>query len=250
SIDTNPPNADRHITVGGSDWLWAVFAVMLLSDLIMIFWAFSRLRGTRLFHQIAVIVLTTATITYFSMASDLGATPVVAEFSRGNTGTRQIWFVRYIQWFIMFPLLLLELLLATGLSHSDIFTAIFMGWVMVVCMLVGALVPTVYKWGYIVFACMALFYIWFVLLGHGRRSTFAAGGVVRTGYLRSSGYLAFLLPLYLICWGCSEGGNVISPTAEMVWYGILDLLAGPVFLFGLLWSLRRVDYSTFGLRYG
>lgn len=50
-----------------------------------------RLRGTRLFHQIAVIVLTTATIAYFSMASDLGATPVVAEFSRGNTGTRQIW---------------------------------------------------------------------------------------------------------------------------------------------------------------
>ncbi len=73
---------------------------------------------------------------------------------------------------------------------------------------------------------------------------------MRTGYLRSSGYLAFLLPLYLICWGCSEGGNVISPTAEMVWYGILDLLAGPVFLFGFLWSLRRVDYGTFGLRHG
>ncbi len=41
SIDTNPPNANRHITAGGSDWLWAVFAVMLLSDLIMISWAFS-----------------------------------------------------------------------------------------------------------------------------------------------------------------------------------------------------------------
>ncbi|RPD66065.1 family A G protein-coupled receptor-like protein [Lentinus tigrinus ALCF2SS1-7] len=247
SLDTNPPNADRHITPGGSDWLWAVFAIMLLSDLIMIFWTFSRPRGTRLFHQIAVIVLTTATIAYFSMASDLGATPVTAEFSRGNTGARQIWFVRYIQWFITLPLLLLELLLATGVTISDIFTTLFMSWVYVVCGLVGALVVSRYKWGYFVFGCMALLYIWYVLLGHGPRSTFAAGGVVRSGYLRSAGYLSFLLMLYPICWGLSEGGNVISPTGEMIFYGILDLLAGPVFLFLFLWSLRSIDYGAFGL---
>ena len=36
SLDQNPPNADRHITPGGSDWLWAVFAIMLLADLGMI----------------------------------------------------------------------------------------------------------------------------------------------------------------------------------------------------------------------
>ncbi|KAI0637041.1 heat shock protein 30 [Trametes polyzona] len=250
SLDQNPPNADRHITAGGSDWLWAVFAIMALSDLIMVFWTFSRPRGTRLFHQIAIIVLTTATIAYFSMASDLGATPVRAEFSRGTTGTRQIWFVRYIQWFITLPLLLLELLLATGLSLSDIFTTMFMAWVFVVCGLVGALVASTYKWGYFVLGCMALFYIWYVLLGHGPRSTFAAGGVVRSGYVRSAGYLSLLLLIYPIAWGCSEGGNVVSPTGEMIWYGILDLLAGPVFLFLFLWGLRTVEYGAFGLASG
>ncbi|KAI9064363.1 family A G protein-coupled receptor-like protein [Trametes sanguinea] len=250
SLDQNPPNADRHITAGGSDWLWAVFAIMALSDLIMIFWTFSRPRGTRLFHQIAVIVLTTATIAYFSMASDLGATPVRAEFSRGNTINRQIWYVRYIQWFITLPLLLLELLLATGLSLSDIFTTMFMAWVLVVCGLVGALVPSTYKWGYFVLGCCALLYIWYVLLGHGPRTTFAAGGVVRSGYIRSSAYLAFLLMLYPIAWGVSEGGNVISPTGEMIWYGILDILLGPVFLFIFLWGLRSVDYGAFGLASG
>ncbi|KAI0646985.1 heat shock protein 30 [Trametes meyenii] len=250
SLDQNPPNADRHITPGGSDWLWAVFAIMVLSDLAMVFWTFTRPRGTRLFHQIAVIVLTTASIAYFSMASDLGATPITAEFSRGNTNTRQIWYVRYIQWFITLPLLLLELLLATGLSLSDIFTTMFMAWVLVVCGLVGALVSSTYKWGYFVLGCMTLFYIWYVLLGHGPRSTFAAGGVVRSGYIRSSGYLSLLLLLYPIAWGCSEGGNVISPTGEMIWYGILDLLAGPVFLFVLLWGLRSVEYGAFGLASG
>ena len=40
SLQQNPPNAGRNITAGGSDWLWAVFAVMLLADLGMIALAF------------------------------------------------------------------------------------------------------------------------------------------------------------------------------------------------------------------
>lgn len=39
SLNKNPPNADRHITVGGTDWLWAVFAVMAVSTLGMIIWS-------------------------------------------------------------------------------------------------------------------------------------------------------------------------------------------------------------------
>ncbi|KAH9893899.1 uncharacterized protein BXZ73DRAFT_111926 [Epithele typhae] len=94
SLDTNPPTVDRHITAGG----WAVFAIMLISDAVMLFWLFT--------------------------------------------------FVRYIQWFITFPLLLLELLLTTGFSLSGIFTAVFMAWVAVGSGLVGALVSTGCKWGY------------------------------------------------------------------------------------------------------
>lgn len=86
-----------------------------------------------------------------------------------------------------------------------------------------------------------------VLLGHGRRSTFAAGGAVRSGYIRTAAAFSFLLMLYPICWACSEGANVISPTGEMIWYGILDLIAGPVFLFTFLFHLRSVDMAAFGL---
>ena len=41
SLDQNPPNADRHITAGDSDWLWAVFAIMVLSTLGIIFLSFA-----------------------------------------------------------------------------------------------------------------------------------------------------------------------------------------------------------------
>lgn len=141
-----------------------------------------RPRGARLFHQIAVIVLATSSIAYFSMASDLGATPIRVEF-RGHGGdpTRQIYvsvssiprlsaacshrpaaqYVRYIQWFINFPLLLLEILLASGLPLSDIITTLFMSWVVVICGLVGALVHSTYKWGYYTMGAVALIYIWY-----------------------------------------------------------------------------------------
>lgn len=96
SLDQNPPNADRHITAGGSDWLWAVFAVMALADLGMIVWAFTvrsslwpciafsqsflqRMRGARFFHNIVIVILTTATVAYFAMASDLGASKSVPQ---------------------------------------------------------------------------------------------------------------------------------------------------------------------------
>ncbi|PSR81063.1 hypothetical protein EW026_g4258 [Hermanssonia centrifuga] len=184
------------------------------------------------------------------MASDLGATPVIAEFSRGTTFARQIFFVRYIQWFITFPLLILLLLFSTGLTISDILTTGFFAWVVVVCGLCGALTPSTYKWGFFVLGVAALAYIWAVLLGHGPRSTFNAGGGVRSGYIRGAGFVALLTMIYPIAWGCCEGGNVVSPTGEMIWYGILDLLLGPVFLFYFVWGLRGVDYGLFGLNSG
>lgn len=90
----------------------------------------------------------------------------------------------------------------------------------------------------------------FVLLWQAPHRTFAAGGVLRRGYIVASGYLAFMLITYPICWALSEGANVISPSSEMIWYGILDILAGPVFLFFFLWELRGIDYHTFGLHSG
>ncbi|OSX65269.1 hypothetical protein POSPLADRAFT_1039014 [Postia placenta MAD-698-R-SB12] len=248
ALDLNPPNATLHITTNASDWLWAAFAVMAFSLCCMILLDFLQPRGARLFHQIAIVSLATFTIGYFSMASDLGATPIAVEFrGRGSDPTRQIWYVRYIQWIITGPLGLLEVLLITGLSPSDILTTLFMSVVTVVCGLVGALVHSTYKWGYYVFGCAALFYIWYSLLLQGSTSTFRAGGVLRTGYLRSAGFLAFMLITYPICWACSEGGNVISNSSEMIWYGILDILAGPIFLFLFVFHLRNVDVSTLGL---
>jgi bacteriorhodopsin len=67
--------------------------------------------------------------------------------------------VRYIQWFINAPLILLMMLLTTGFPLSDIFLTIFMIIVTVVTGLVGALTPSSYKWGFYVFGVLTLFYV-------------------------------------------------------------------------------------------
>lgn len=40
SLDQNPPTADRHVTSGGTDWAWTVFAVMFVSTFVAIAWTF------------------------------------------------------------------------------------------------------------------------------------------------------------------------------------------------------------------
>jgi bacteriorhodopsin len=60
ALQANPitqNNVEEHITVRGSDWLWAVFAIMLFTDLIVIGWHFMVPRGQRIFHQMAAVSL-------------------------------------------------------------------------------------------------------------------------------------------------------------------------------------------------
>lgn len=60
-----------------------------MSALVLISFPCKRPRGSRFFHDVALIILTTSAVAYFAMASDLGATPIQTEFRA--SGTRQIW---------------------------------------------------------------------------------------------------------------------------------------------------------------
>jgi bacteriorhodopsin len=45
-----------------------------------------------------------------------------------------------------------------------------------------------------------------------------------------------------------EGGNVISPDSEAVFYGVLDFLAKPVFGALLIWGHRNIDPERIGMK--
>lgn len=101
--------------------------------------------------------------------------------------------------------------------------------------------------GYFAFGCAALFYLLYVLVWEARRHANALGKDVGNAFLYCGTLTAFLWTLYPIAWGICEGGNVIAPDSEAVFYGILDLLAKPVFGGLLIWGHRNIDPARLGL---
>lgn len=83
--------------------------------------ALRKPRSQRIFHYISAMLLWTATIAYFAMGSNLGQVPILAQFTRPDSsqvreaGTREIFYARYIDWFVTTPLLLLDLMLTAGM---------------------------------------------------------------------------------------------------------------------------------------
>lgn len=215
-------------------------------------------RHQRAFTYLSAAITGTASIAYFAMASDLGSTDIQVEFLNGfdvsRTGgmypTRSIWYARYIDWTITTPLLLLELLLVSGMPLSNIFLTVFWDLVMIETGLIGALVESQYKWGFFVFGCVAMFLVFYDLIIIGWSSAKKLDASLGRTYITGTGILLILWTLYPVAWGLADGSNTISPDGEMIFYGVLDLLAKPVFAIVHLWGLRKLDYDVLGLQSG
>jgi bacteriorhodopsin len=121
---------------------------------------------------------------------------------------------------------------------------------MFVLLLLGALVESSYKWAYFAFAIATYFYLVYKLHRPIRRTAVDLHGTGADSpakpFTRGATYLSIIWPLYFVCWGLSEGGNVIKPLGEMVFYGVLDLITFAAFLLYHTNSLGSHDYSTWG----
>lgn len=142
----------------------------------------------------------------------------------------------------------MDLLLTAAMPWPTVLYVILIDEIMIVTGLVGALVRSVYKWGYFVFGCAALFFVVWTLVFDARKHASAVGPDVGRAFLICGSLTTFLWILYPIAWGLCEGGNVISPDSEAVFYGILDLFAKPVFGALLLWGHKDIDPARLGLR--
>jgi len=284
ALNVNPPNADRHLTTNGSDWLWAAMAVFGVTFLAWLVWTLllrrpvtaathsaapgaddrgvgaskeghhgtavgTRYRGERIFHYLLTIAAFVGLIAYFTMASDLGSTPVRQYMNTGfddtsgsGMPTRQIFYARYIYWFVAWALVLIAVLLLSGLSWATILFSVTVLEIWVVSWLCGALTTSSYKWGYYVFGLVAYFVLAYIMIAWGADSSRDLGA--NTRYTMLASLLALIWLVYPISWGLSEGSNRLSVTGEMVFYGILDLISVPVFGSLLLVLSRRFDHRS------
>lgn len=95
-----------------------------------------------------------------------------------------------------------------------------------------------------------MLYIFWVLVGPARRSAYAISKDAGKAYIGSTAVLLLLWLLYPVAWGLADGGNVITPDSEMVFYGVLDVLAKPGFILLHLFALSRTNYEALGLQSG
>ena len=145
---------------------------MIASTAAFIGLAFTKPQSQRIFHYITAAITMIASIAYFSMGSNLGWTGIQVEFLRSDPkvagNVRQIFYVRYIDWFCTTPLLLLDLMLTAGFSSPTILYTILINEIMVVTGLIGALVRSSYKWGYFTFGCAAFLFVAYAIVFEGR----------------------------------------------------------------------------------
>ncbi|KAK5631525.1 hypothetical protein RRF57_007239 [Xylaria bambusicola] len=244
--------ANLQITSHGSDWYYTVCAMMGLTTLIIMALAFRKPQTHRLFHYITAAITAVACVAYFAMGSNLGQLPILVEWARPGSrwvrsaGTREVFYARYIDWAITTPLLLLNLLLTAGVSTPTILATVFADLFMIVCGLIGALTSTRYKWGFYAFGLAALFWIAYELLFDARRHANVLGGAPKKTFWMCGSWLLLLWFLYPIAWGLSEGGNVIHPDSEAIFYGILDVMSKIVFAGLLLWGHRNTSPRALG----
>jgi bacteriorhodopsin len=116
----------------------------------------------------------------------------------------------------------------------------------VVTLLVGALTQTAYKFGFLAFGMAAEWFVFYQLLMPARKYASAVGGSVSSTYLTATLLTVVVWLFYPIAWGLSEGGNILHPDSEAIFYGILDILAKPVVGLILVLGHRNTDFASLG----
>jgi len=245
ALNINPPVGNRHLTVGGSDWLWAVCAIYSFSFLVVVGLTYFAKSGERIFHYLFTISLFTGAIAYFAMASDLGIVAVHISDNLSSPGFREIFYPKYINWFVGWTPLVIALGLISGISWATIAFNVALSWTWVASWLSGAMTATNYKWGFFAYGIVAYFLLAASLFGTGLIT--AKRLEVHRHYTILAGWAVFLWLLYPIAYGLDDGGNKITVTDGFVFFGILDVLLVPVLAFGIIVLSSRWDYRKMNL---
>jgi len=93
-----------------------------------------------------------------------------------------------------------------------------------------------------------MLYIFWNLAIEGRKHARHLGSDVYRIYNICGVLTLFIWLMYPIAWGLCEGGNVIPPDSEAIFYGILDFCAKPIFSIALIIGHWGIDPGRMGLK--
>ncbi|KAK8854499.1 hypothetical protein IAR55_003237 [Kwoniella newhampshirensis] len=233
-----------HTSHVGHNALWVVFAIFTLALVGVIFLTIRTEKRNRLFHGISALVLTIAMISYFAMAAGLGISYVPIH-NHGVQGSlhhlfRQEFWARYIDWLFTTPLLLLSLCSLAGLSPATTLAVILTDVAMVVLGLLGSLVDARWKrgeatrWGFFTVSTAAFLIVWGILFTGGLKAASYRNKNTKGLFTLLSIGTFLVWAAYPVVFALGEGANKIGVDAEVIAYGVLDVIAKVGFTYLLL----------------
>jgi len=211
----------------------------------------------RVYHVITTLATIISALSYFAMASGMGSGFRCAEVTDSHehipdthhTVCRQVYWVRYVDWTLSTPLLLIDLCLLAGIDGAHTLMAVASSVIMTLAGLASAYgrKHTAQRWGWFAIAVLAyLFVIWHVAL-HGSRMARAKGDKVARLFGGLAGYIFVIWTIYPIVWGVAEGLHKTTVDTGVVIYGVLDILAKVGFGLYLLITQRKVPEANIDL---
>ena len=175
----------HHASHSGLRTLWVVFVLMVLAAISFTFLSWNVPVQRRVYHIITTIITLTAAVSYFAMATGHATTYActrVRDSHKHKPDTyhdvcRQVFWVRYVDWSITTPLMILDLCLLAGVDGAHTLMAIVADIFMMLTGLFAAIGRrrSVQRWGWFIIACLSyVFVIWHVAL-HGTKAAKARG---------------------------------------------------------------------------
>ncbi|PGH07910.1 hypothetical protein AJ79_06118 [Helicocarpus griseus UAMH5409] len=251
-----PGNRPIYQVIGGAGHrtLWVVTILMLLSSLIFYILAARVPVQKRLFHVLVSLVTTISFISYFAMATGGGKAfnhAVIHEHHKKVPDTtqdifREVYWVRYVNWGLTFPLILIVLALLSGMHGASLLVSVAANLVMVVTGAISAYGgPSGRKWAWYTVACLAYLTIVYQVGFNGRRRAAARDNRTKTLFSSLSGYALTLLLVYPVIWAASSNARRMSIDAEVIVYAILDVLLQGLFGYWLL--ISHDSMSTYSM---
>lgn len=247
ALYVHPPQGAHHLTTNGSNWLWAVTALMLLAYLVFFVLSMRPRHGERIFHYVFASALIVGALVYYAQASDLGWRVIGQAHNATSYPTRQVFYAKYIYWVVAFPAAVIALGLLSTVSWASIAYNVFLTWVWVISYLVSAFTPTRYKWGFFAIGTLAWLVLAFGTFTDGRKAAVRSG--VGRDFTMLAGWANLLWLNYVIAFAVSDGGNRLGITQMFIYFGILDVLFIPVMAIVTLVLSRRWDYGRLNLHF-
>jgi bacteriorhodopsin len=177
-----------------------------------------------------------STFAYYAMLSGQGwlITP----------NCRQLFYVRYLEWFFSTPLILLDLGMIAGADVGLLAAILGAQMLLVFGGFMASISSGHIKWLWFVLSLMVFAAVLFVMIRGFRKLIERSHPAIVEVYSKCSWLSAITWSLYPVVFIFSVGTGDWSPNFEIMIYGVLDILSKSVFGFVLLLSHEGLDRIT------